>query len=76
MTPPRDSLGDVAQTRQALRELVEALDRRLPHVERAGESAIAAEAERLRALALDRLNSLDESEAIELMADEGGRAGS
>lgn len=83
MTPPRSSSGTVTQTRQALRELVEALDRRLPHVERAGEGGIAAEAERLRALALDRLNSLDRAERLEteqqtraagdVMSDDGGR---
>src|SRR4029078_9347981 len=33
----------------ALEELMEALDRRVPHVERAGEAKIAADARRLRA---------------------------
>jgi hypothetical protein len=44
----------------ALREIVEALDRRIPHVERASESKIAAEAKRLRAAALQRIASLTE----------------
>lgn len=39
----------------ALLEIVEALDRRIPQVERAGERQIAADAERLRALAMQRL---------------------
>lgn len=43
---------------EALREIVEALDRRIPHVERADESEIAADAKRLRAAALQRMASL------------------
>jgi len=39
----------------ALQELVEALDRRTPQVERAGEAQIAADAERLRADAIQRI---------------------
>lgn len=42
----------------ALQELVDALDRRVPHVERAGESQIAADAQRLRASAMQRIASL------------------
>ncbi len=42
----------------ALREIVEALDRRIPHVERASEVEIAADAKRLRAAALQRIASL------------------
>jgi hypothetical protein len=42
----------------ALHEIVEALDRRIPHVERASESGIAADAKRLRAAALQRIASL------------------
>jgi len=41
-----------------LEEIVEALDRRIPQVERAGESNIAADAKRLRAAAVQRLASL------------------
>jgi hypothetical protein len=41
-----------------LRELVEALDRRVPRVERAGESAIARDAAVLRATAVNRLHEL------------------
>ena len=42
----------------ALQEIVEALDRRIPHVERASELQIAADAKRLRACALQRMVSL------------------
>ncbi len=41
-----------------LRELIAALDRRLPQVERAGEAAIAREAAALRATALERIAAL------------------
>lgn len=39
----------------SLHELVEALDRRVPHLERVGEAAIASDAARLRANALKRI---------------------
>jgi len=42
----------------ALQQLVEALDRRLPQVERAGEAQIVADAERLRADAIQRIAAL------------------
>ncbi len=41
-----------------LRELIAALDRRVPRVERAGEAAIAREAAALRAKAVQRLTEL------------------
>ena len=40
---------------RALLELIEALDRRVPHVQRAGEAGIADEARRLRAAATARI---------------------
>ena len=43
---------------QELRELIQALDRRVPRVERAGESAIARDAAKLRATAVKRLHEL------------------
>jgi hypothetical protein len=43
---------------QELRELIAALDRRVPRVERAGESAIARDAAVLRATAVSRLHEL------------------
>jgi hypothetical protein len=45
---------------QALLELVQALDRRIPHVERAGEAKIAADARRLRAEASARIALLQD----------------
>jgi hypothetical protein len=42
-----------------LRELVVALDQRVPHVERAGEAAIASDAAALREKALRRIAELE-----------------
>ena len=42
-----------------LRELVEALDRRLPRVERAGEAAVARDAAALREKAMKRILELE-----------------
>ena len=47
----------------ALQELIEALDRRVPHVERAGEAKIADDARRLRASASERLERLRDGHA-------------
>jgi len=70
-TPNRDSI--VA----ALRELVEALDRRVPHVERLGEVRIAREAAALRREAAKRVNELTPAQESERSdpppADDGGR---
>ena len=43
---------------EQLRELVAALDRRVPHLEREGETRIADEAAALRQKAIDRLAQL------------------
>lgn len=48
---------------EALQELVQALDRRIPHVERAGEAKIAADARRLRAEAGARIALLQDRDA-------------
>jgi hypothetical protein len=45
-----------------LRELVAALDRRVPHIERAGEAAIARDAANLREKALARIAELDKTD--------------
>jgi hypothetical protein len=45
-----------------LRQLVDALNRRVPHVERVGEAAIARDAAELMQKALKRLKALEESE--------------
>ena len=44
---------------RTLRELIGALDRRLPQVDRAGEAAIARDAAALRAKALLRIAELE-----------------
>ena len=46
---------------EALRELVAALDRRVPHLERAGETVIARDALRLRDEAVARLATLEKA---------------
>jgi hypothetical protein len=50
---------DLASKLRHLRELIAALDRRLPHVERAGEVAIARDAAALRQKALQRIAMLE-----------------
>lgn len=44
-----------------LRELIAALDRRVPRIEREGEGAIARDAQELRRAALKRLGELERS---------------
>jgi len=44
-----------------LRELVVALDQRVPHVERSGEAAIARDAAALREKALRRIAELEDT---------------
>ena len=65
----------------ALRELVVALDRRVPHVERVGEARIASDAASLRKDALRRIQELRAARGDEdpgdvrdaaVMADDGG----
>jgi hypothetical protein len=48
-----------AQALRHLRELVAALDRRVPHVERAGEAQIARDAATLRKQAMKRIAELE-----------------
>ena len=48
-----------AELVQRLRELIVALDERLPHVERIGEIAIARDAAALKAKALQRIAELE-----------------
>ena len=42
-----------------LRELIAALDRRVPQVQRAGEASIARDAAALKARALERIDELE-----------------
>ena len=63
MTPtkPTQPLTDAERARQIrhLRELITALDRRVPHIERSGEAAIARDAAALRDKALKRIAALE-----------------
>lgn len=52
-----------AQVVRELHELIAALDRRVPHVERAGEVAIARAAAALRLEALKRIEELERETA-------------
>ena len=52
--PSTDTIG-------MLRELVDALDRRVPQAQRVGETAIAADAAALRKAALKRIEELTRS---------------
>jgi hypothetical protein len=58
----------------ALRELIEALDRRVPHVERLGEVGIARDAAALRQDAAKRLEELTSTERDRRARDEDARA--
>jgi hypothetical protein len=55
---------DAAVLVRELQELVAALDRRVPHVERAGEISIAREAAALRTKALQRIEELVPGQAV------------
>jgi hypothetical protein len=59
MSAPPEPGPDRSRTLHDLRELIAALDRRVPHVERAGESAIARTAAALRAEAVKRIAELE-----------------
>jgi len=59
-TPPPVP-GD--RTLAHLRELIEALDRRVPQIESAGESEIAREAAAVRDKALERIRQLEAAQA-------------
>lgn len=58
MTPP-----EVTLTIRELRELILAIDKRLPQVERAGEAAIASAARQLRHDASERIEELEKAAA-------------
>lgn len=51
--------GDRATKLRHLRELIDALDRRVPHIESAGETAIARDADALRKKAIQRMARLE-----------------
>jgi hypothetical protein len=61
----RRKAADEADRQRAirhLRQLVDALNRRVPHVERVGEATIARDAAELMKKALKRLKALEESD--------------
>jgi hypothetical protein len=57
-TDDRRSAAEAAEVLTALRELVEALDRRVPHLERSGEIQISKDAALLRNEAVTRIATL------------------
>jgi hypothetical protein len=62
---------NAAELTRELEELIAALDRRVPRVERAGEAAIARDAAALRAKAFERLAELAASPATGPEPDSG-----
>jgi hypothetical protein len=57
--------NDDAESKRAirhLRQLIDALNRRVPHIERAGEAAIARDAAELMKQALKRLKALEKKD--------------
>jgi hypothetical protein len=58
-------VGTDTDTTSSLRQLVAALDARVPHLERAGETDIAREAARLRGEALVRIAEIERAGAGE-----------
>jgi len=53
-----DDASQTSERLRALLEIVDALDRRIPHVERTGEAGIANDAARLRTSAMERIAHL------------------
>lgn len=66
---PVDSPALLAEKLLYLTELITAIDRRLPHVQRAGEAAIANAAVRLRLEAVRRIDEIERSIADRPSAD-------
>jgi hypothetical protein len=79
-------MSTTARVIAELSELIRALDRRVPQIERAGELHIAQDAAKLRSEALDRINELrraasdhrsrDSDFVDAVMTDDGGPVGS
>ena len=82
MTKSNDST--TSRVVRTLRELISALDRRVPHAERPGEIGIARDAAKLRREAVAQIDSLtrarvddrvfDQELAEAMMTDDGGPA--
>jgi len=65
MTPdPTAEAGSPAQTVRELFELIAALDRRVPQVERVGEISIARAASALKLEALKRIGEIEHEAAV------------
>lgn len=65
MTPdPTAEAGSPAQTVRELLELIAALDRRVPQVERVGEISIARAASVLKLEALKRIDEIEHEAAV------------
>ena len=56
---PRRSVATAQRMVSTLRELIRALDRRVPHVDRPGELRIARDARQLRRQAVAQINALN-----------------
>jgi len=54
-----DSGADRERAIRHLRQLIDALNQRVPHIERAGEAQIACDAAQLMEKALERLKELE-----------------
>jgi hypothetical protein len=77
MSDQRPTRESTARVIAALGELIDALDRRVPHIDRAGEVQIARDAARLRSEAVARINELrsavsDSNLANAIISDDGG----
>jgi len=62
-TPPTAARKRITETIHHLHELIAALDRRVPHVERSGEASIARAAAALRAETMKRIADLEQEAA-------------
>ena len=62
---------NAGELKRELEELIAALDRRVPRVERAGEAAIARDAAALRAKAVNRLAELAANPVVGPEPDSG-----
>ena len=59
---PRRSVSTATRIVSTLRELISALDRRVPHVDRPGELRIARDAQMLRRQAVTQIEALNRQE--------------
>ena len=70
----RDTRTDMQPMIEDLRELVQALDRRVPQLERRGETDIVRDAEALKNKALERIADLESAAAHQLKSPIADRA--